>query len=178
MVQGKGVAGEQGRGPGGGLVAADAVLPKHAGVEFWLFVAGGAVTRCAAKHLPHVAAFARGVGMDSFERENVVMVKAGQLGVPIVAVQAGLAELVGMGGHHGRVGVAVAVGAVDGIGGKAPVDVATVAGEFDVVGVVAVGFQAKAGELLVVDVGQGEDGDVGLAALVFFVAGLAFAGAG
>jgi hypothetical protein len=174
----EGMEAELGGGPGGGGVALFAAEAELAGVEGGLRVAGGAAGSGADVDVVGVTILAGDVRVGAGERVELVVVKGAHSIAAVVAVEAAIAVLSAMIGDEGGLVIGVAGDAVDAGGGKLVADVTVVAAEGLAGKVRGVQEEAKAGEQVVVDVGEGDVADDGVAAAVLDVAGLAAGGAG
>ena len=178
MVEQEGVLGELGRRPGHGGVAAVAAGPEQVHVHFGFCVAAGAVGGRAVIDMLAVAVGAGHVAVLSIQYIVGVVVEGHHAICAVMALHAVIAVVFEVFGHQVMLGFDMAGQAVHGLLDEAALLVAGFA-VHRVTGVVfLVADQAVSRQLVVVHIGEGEGGDIGIAAHVLLVAGLALIGAG
>lgn len=149
---------------------------KLPGVDSRFFVAVSTGAGRRLELLPGVAVLAGGFKMCPIQDKNQVMVKVAGFAAPLVALQAGRAEEVGVFGHKNSIGLgmtSLAIYRCDSVNGFF---VAIVTGHLCAVKVGLVGDEAEAGETIMVELAEGHLGDLCLTSGVVGVAGLAALG--
>lgn len=162
--------------PGGSTVANLTLQAELPGVDGRFCVAVGAGARCRLELLSGVAALAGGFKMCAIQDKNEIMVEVAGFAAPLVALQTGRTEEVGVFGHKNGVGLGVAGLAIYGCDGVNGFFVAIVAGHLCAVEVGLMGHQAKAGEAIMVKLAQSHLCNRSVTPGVVGVAGLAAGG--
>ena len=171
MSEWESMAGQFGRGPGHRCVTAGTVCAEKAGVDVWFLMTARTFSRGPGSYLIGMAVNAIDIGVAAVQNEIIGMVKGVYEGV--TAVMTGetiFAKQGGMVGGELRLAGGVTVKAVDQFGRELLFQVAVEAFKLRFIKVLFMVGQAEIGQAVMFKIGQCQQGDVGIPALMFGVA--------
>jgi hypothetical protein len=171
VVEGEGVPGQFGRGPGRCRMTADTVGAEKTNMNLRFFMTACAFGRGSGQNLIGVAVNTINLSVAAIEDKVVGMVEGVHQG--ITAVMTGetiLTQQGGMVGGERRLACRVAVKTIDQLGRELLFQMTVETFDFRFIKVFFMSGQTEIGQAVVLEVCQGQQGDVGVPAFVFGVA--------